>query len=228
MVISWITFIKKTIISIALTILLLVTYAFAAYIIAYIPVNTEFKECNTDGVEIYISTNGVHTDLVLPIQNNLKNWSAFVNPADTKLKNTNYQYVSFGWGDRGFYIETPSWDNLKFKTAFNALFFLSSTAMHVSFYASMNEDAHCKKICISKKNYTKLIDFIDNSFEKQNNLPVLIKGACYGYNDLFYNAKGTYSLFYTCNTWANQALKSAQVKACIWTLFDKGIFEKYN
>jgi hypothetical protein len=44
----------------------------------------------------------------------------------------------------------------------------------------------------------------------------------------FYNAKGRYSLFYTCNTWANQALKSANQKAALWTIFDFGIFQHYK
>ena len=46
--------------------------------------------------------------------------------------------------------------------------------------------------------------------------------------DAFYDAKGKYSLFYTCNTWANCALKAANQKASLWTVYDKGIFCHYK
>ncbi|MCX6352889.1 MAG: DUF2459 domain-containing protein, partial [Bacteroidetes bacterium] len=38
----------------------------------------------------------------------------------------------------------------------------------------------------------------------------------------------TSSLFYTCNTFTNQALKAGGLKACLWPPFDKGIFKKYE
>ena len=49
----------------------------------------------------------------------------------------------------------------------------------------------------------------------------------YGKSDKFYEANGTYNLFYTCNTWTNNSLKSAGLKACAWTLFDDPILDKY-
>ena len=73
--------------------------------------------------------------------------------------------MAFGWGDKGFYLETKSRVELKFSTAFKAA---------------------------------------------------------------LYEAKGKYSLFYTCNTWANDGLKSAGLKACYWTVFKGGIFDQYQ
>ena len=221
--------ILKSILKILLAfILLIVFYLIAAIGLSKITSNSDFKHCDKDAVEIYIVTNGVHTDLVLPIRNEMKDWSSFVNPSDTKSRCENANYVAFGWGDKGFYLETPTWTDLKFKTAFNAAFFLSTTAMHVSFYNRLYESESCKKICISKDSYLKLVTYINNSFTLNQNSPVLIKGASYGNNDLFYDAIGTYSFLNTCNTWANTGLKSSNLKACFWTPFDKGIFEKYE
>ena len=208
-------------------ILLISLYFITAIGLSKITINSDFKQCDKDAITIYILTNGVHTDLVLPIRNNIKDWSSFVNPLDTKSGCLNANYVAFGWGDKGFYLETPTWIDLKFKTAFNAAFFLSTTAMHVCFYNGLKEGESCKKICINKNSYIILVDYIYNSFALNQNTPVLIKGASYGSNDLFYNAIGTYSFLNTCNTWANAGLKSSNLKACFWTPFDKDIFEKY-
>ncbi len=93
----------------------------------------------------------------------------------------------------------------------------------------MKEGVDCKKITIDLNEYKKLIVFINDSFRLNNgNVTKIDTKAVYGNNDAFYEAKGSYSLFYTCNTWANQALKAANQKAALWTITDSGIFRHYK
>lgn len=208
---------------------LIVLYLISAFALSSIPVNSDFKQCEKDAVEIHILTNGVHTDLVLPFKNQYMDWSKLVNPSYTKSGNPSPLNVAFGWGDKGFYLQTQTWNDLKFSTAFNALFYLSSSAMHVTFYNRLQEDESCRKICISKEHYLKLVNYISESLSTDSlGIPQQITGASYWYNDSFYEAKGKYSLFFTCNTWANNGLKTADLKACFWTPFDIGIFKMYN
>lgn len=222
-------FLKFTLRTFGIFILCILAYIANAYTLSAIPVNPGFKSCEKDAVEIYIKTNGVHTDVVVPMVNACKDWSSVVNPADTKSGSSRAKYVAFGWGDKGFYLNTPNWSDLKFSTAFNALFYLSTTAMHVTYYENMNESESCKKICITKESYLKLIDYINSGFAVDGaGKYKLIKGASYWKNDAFYDANGTYSLFFTCNTWTNNALKNSDLKACLWTPFDKAIFNKYD
>jgi len=199
------------------------------YGIAYIPVNANVLVCKEDCVEIYLRSNGVHTDIVMPIKDSLQDWTGKINPALTKSKRTDFRYVAIGWGDKGFYLDTPTWGDLTFKTAFNALFYLSSSAMHVTFYDEMKEGEHCKKIYVSKTNYQKIISYIESSFDKNEAGDyVYIENASYGNRDVFLEAKGRYSFLYTCNTWTNNCLKAGDQKACLWTLFDTGIFYQYK
>ncbi len=210
-------------------VLIIILYFVTAFSISSIAVNSDFKECNKDAVEIYILTSGVHCDLVLPFQNQYMDWSKYVTPEDTKLGKTATQYAAFGWGDKGFFLQTKTWDDIKFSTTFNALFYLSTSAMHVTFHDELKETELCKKICISKSNYVKLVNFVKGSFKvNSSGLTQKIEGFSYNYNDSFYEANGTYSLFNTCNTWANNGLKSADLKACLWTPFDSSIFNKYK
>ncbi|WP_018342765.1 TIGR02117 family protein [Cytophaga aurantiaca] len=207
----------------------LVAYAAIVVSIAYIPVNTDFKSCSEDCVEVYIRSNGVHTDIVLPIKNELKDWSLQLDSKKTKAGKTNFKYVSIGWGDKGFYLDTPTWGDLTFKTAFNALFYLSSSAMHVTFFDQLKEGERCKKILISKTDYMKIVSFVESSFQvNESNAYMQIPNVSYGNNDVFYEAKGRYNLFYTCNTWTNNCLKSGGLKACLWTVLDKGFFYHYQ
>ncbi|NJO90589.1 MAG: DUF2459 domain-containing protein, partial [Chloroflexia bacterium] len=39
----------------------------------------------------------------------------------------------------------------------------------------------------------------------------------------YFQAKGKYSLFFTCNNWANRGLKKAGVKNAVWAPFDKSV-----
>ena len=63
-----------------------------------------------------ILTNGVHTDLVVPIKSAEIDWSKEIPIENTNSKSTNFNYLSIGWGDKGFYLDTPTWADLKFST----------------------------------------------------------------------------------------------------------------
>lgn len=205
-----------------------VVYIIFALTIPYIGVNSEDKNPQED-VTIYIKSNGVHTDIVVPIKTVYKDWSEKVKYEHIASKDASMQFIGFGWGDKGFYLNTPEWSDLKFSTAFNAAFYLGTSAMHATFFKQLKENENCIKINISKEEYAKLIKYIEDSFQydSQGN-PILIHATTYGQNDSFYEANRKYSLFYTCNTWANNALKAADQKAAIWTPTDTGIFCHYR
>lgn len=203
-------------------------YILCAILLPYIEVS-EDKTNDPKDYTIYILTNGVHTDLVLPIKNDVYDWTTFVSPNDTKSKDQNFNYLAVGWGDKGFYLDTPTWADLKASTAFKAAFWLSDSAMHCTFYKDMKEGDDCKKISLTKKQYTDLLSFIKSKFDVQADRPKLIvTDAVYGTNDAFYDAVGSYSFLNTCNTWSNDALKASGQKAAFWTATDKGIFQHYK
>lgn len=206
----------------------LIVYVVSAFLLSRITVNAA-AENQTEDVVIYIKTNGVHTDIVVPYKNEIKDWSAQIKIEHTQAKDTTAKFVALGWGDKGFYLDTPEWSDLKASTAFNAAFALGSTAIHTTFYSVITENKNCVKIAISKENYQKLITYIEDSFQYDvHDNPMFIPATTYGKNDSFYEAKGKYSLFHTCNSWANEALKKANQKAAFWTVTDSGIFCHYQ
>ena len=220
--------IKKLLKYLAIFILSLVTYLLIVTLLSFVSVNEDLVE-NQKEIPIYILTNGVHTDIVLPIKNEHHDWSTQLKFEHTKSKDTTYQYVALGWGDKGFYLETPTWADLKASTAIKAASGLSTSAMHVTFYKHLKENQSCKKLQVSLENYKKLIAFINESFQTKSGEFLKIEtNAVYGKHDVFYEANGSYSLFYTCNSWANQVLKSANQKAALWTISDSGIFRHYE
>lgn len=208
---------------------IIVVYALLGYLLPFIEVSAK-DDGQKKEIPIYIYTNGVHTDIVMPVKNDIQDWGTKIPFSNIKSKTTDYQYVGVGWGDKGFYLDTPSWNDLKFSTAFKAAFWLSESAMHSTYYKNMTEGSDCKMIMISRNQYKSLVQFVEAKFDTdQNGQFVLIPtNAVYGDNDAFYDAKGKYSFLNTCNTWANDGLKAAGQKAALWTPSDFGIFQHYK
>lgn len=203
---------------------ILLLYILCMWLLSLVPANEDFRQSETDFVEIFVMSNGVHTDLVLPYRTEERDWSLFFG-AEADAKKVQPEFIAAGWGDKGFYLETPTWAELKFSTAFNALFFMSESAMHISFIRKPACDEACISLKISPAQYKILSEYVEKSFLIKNSRISCITGASYGKYDVFYDAVGTYSFYYTCNSWANEGLKAAGIKAALWTLSDKPILK---
>ncbi len=203
-------------------------YIILTFLISRIPINAE-PQSSAD-VEIYILTNGVHTDIVVPAKNEIKDWTKKFSYENTLGKDTNNRLLALGWGDKGFYLETPQWSQLKASVAFNAATGLSSSAIHATYYYELKETETCIKLKISSNQYKRLVNFVLKTVKsnEDGSLQPIPTRAVSGKNDAFYEAHGKYSMFNTCNSWANNALKSCGQKCAVWTAFDGGILSKYN
>jgi len=224
--------IKKIVRSIALILLsiigVLVLYVFSALILSVIPVNK--NPITSSNIVIYLLSNGDHTDIVVPVKNSLKDWSTEIKYENTITNDTTAQYIAIGWGNKDFYLNTPTWAQFKLSLGIKSILGMGTSAIHTDFCKTLVVGNNCKKVMISNDQYIKLIKYIEASFKKNAIGQVInIKThANYDNTDAFYEANGTYSLFYTCNTWANDALKACGQRACLWTPFDKGIFYQYR
>lgn len=203
-------------------------YLALAFVLSRIAIEKEKN--TTHDIAIYILSNGVHTDIVVPVKSEFYDWSQKVKYSNTYSKDTSYPYLAMGWGDKGFYLETPAWKDLKASVAFKAAFALGNSAIHATFHDTMIINDQCKKIMISKHQYQRLVNFMTNSFKRDRDghfIHINTK-AVYGNYDAFYEATGSYSMLHTCNTWANNALKTSGQRCCLWTPFDTGIFCHYK
>ena len=202
------------------------TYCLFAFLFTIIPVNTSFIPPE-DGVEIFVRSNSVHTDIILPVNTKDINWNEIIDTNDYIPSLYPFTYISFGWGDKGFFIETPEWKDLKFRVAFKAGFLPSATAMHVAYLDEKPAiDDLTKRLTITEQQYHKLIEYIKQSFQTDNNDEVMLINCIsfYDTNDNFYEAHGSFNIFNTCNVWTNKALKEAGIRTAFWAPFDKCVF----
>lgn len=190
-------------------------YFIAAVLLSMITTSPEELKC-TDDKTIYISTNNVHLDIIIPKEILSE---AFIQRLQLK---ESIKYVSFGWGDKRFYLETPTWNDLKLSTAIKAMFLKSETAMHLTTHQREYKD--WIKIPICKLQLDLLINYIGQSFQKDDQGRFIeIKGSGYTSYDTFYKANGNYNCIQTCNHWVNKGLKAAKIKTSLWSPFDAGV-----
>ena len=207
---------------------LLHLYVLSALIGMWIQIGPDYREV-PDGITIYLQTDGIHTNFIVPVRTRIYDWSKDARWHDLRGKDTSYSFLALGWGDQGFFLHTPEWSDLKFSTAFDALFYRGKSAMHVVYKQQPEESRYCLRFRISEKQYENLTTYMRNSFlrDGQGRTQVIANKGYWDY-DAFYPSIGKYSLFYTCNSWINEGLKVAGLPACAWTPLSFGIFEKYE
>ena len=190
-----------------------------------IPVN---KNTVPDGpIKIYIVQNGSHTDIVVPIKNEIINWEKIILPGHFISTIKDARYYSFGWGDRQFYRATPYWEDLSLKTAFKALFLNTPSAVHIRKLSEINAEKLIE-LNIEEEQYRKLSEYFLKHLEFHNDHQLKALDFHYSGNDVFYGSRSSFHAFRTCNSWVNNALKYSGLRSCLWTAFAWPVFWQYS
>ncbi|MFM9264786.1 TIGR02117 family protein [Tychonema sp. BBK16] len=217
---------KKTIRKLAV-----VTLSFAICLtIGYLTPRKWGNYSQTDcAIPIYIVNQGIHTAIIVLVENEYFNWNQYLRLSEIgRDTNSEYKYLSFGWGDRAFILETPTSATINLVTAFNALFLPTPSAVQVQGYRVFPRNKATKCVKISEVNYLNIVNFIKSSFQLDaggNKIKI-----SYGYHnsDSFYEANGSYSILRTCNDWTAEALRKADVNTPLWPTLSSAIMFHLN
>jgi uncharacterized protein (TIGR02117 family) len=208
---------------IGILVLLAGLYLIAAFMLGLIPVNKNYVQAE-HGTNVLISSNGVHLDIIMPVATEQMDWRVLIPPDHFPGTVAQSHYIGFGWGEKNFYINTPTWADLQPKIAINAMLWPTSSAMHVNYYKAVPMlDHNTLSITLNDQEFEALLSYIYRSFQLRDDKAILIEEAGYDMNDNFYEAHGKYHMFFTSNDWVNKALKIIGIRAAIWSPFDKAV-----
>lgn len=192
-------------------------YGLALLLGALIPVNAGWQQA-ASGTRVYVIDNGIHTDIVLPRSALGPELTATLRPSDLRDRNAAMRsHVAFGWGDRDFYLNTPTWADVDVARVGRALVGAGATVMHVSYVDAPQPGAKVRAVTLRADEYGRLIAYIRASFAEGP----AVRG--YYANDAFYVARGGYSLIHSCNGWTGAALRAAGVRTGVWTPLPFGV-----
>jgi uncharacterized protein (TIGR02117 family) len=214
--------------------ILLFSYLFIYFVLSFIlsRITVEGQNDPKSSIKIYLMKSGVHTDFVLPIKNNVIDWSKEFPRSNTGFNDSTTKLIAIGWGDKNFYMNTPEWADLTVKTAVSAMTGLGASAIHATYHYEILSDRPVIQMYLSKKQYRELVHYIRKQLVRNKHgntvyLPAKNKKVVSG-NDAFYAAHNRYSMILTCNSWINHGLKACHKRSCLWTPFAGGIFYQYG
>ena len=178
---------------------------------------------------IYIGGNNVHTNLIVPVRTAAFDWSNQLNFSEIGHQASNeFHFLSFGWGDRVFYLNTPTLKDVKVLTTLRALLVPTETVVHVQGYFSLppsSSEYRVKALKVSRQGYLNLNEFLVSSLARNSaGEPILIQKS-HRYRGSFYEAKGSYSVFKTCNDWTALGLRTAKVNTPLWSGLAGAVFQ---
>jgi len=197
-------------------------YLVAALIGSFVPVNRGWKEPE-QGITIYLADNGIHTDIMMPVEAEGLDWMPLLPKSDFAAADPNAQWVAFGSGEERVYLETPRWRDIKPTTVWSALAG-GNRVMHVEWVSTPHYAA--RVIRLRPEEYRRLWTAIRADFESTKPRRIAHRG--YGCCDAFYGATGKASAIRTCNSWAADRLRLAGVKTSLWPPFVQGLVWRYR
>ena len=213
--------IKKSVQLILLLFLSIIIYIIFSF---FLLLFTSNKICTDESKTIYIYHDTAHTEIIIPLN--------YFSDADRKYFSTlingqNYGYLAFSYGDKEFMMKIPTWDDKKFDIAFKSLFTNTPALIRVGHYGGVNKESSIKielsKLCLEKLQKSILSSFSQKNSKFQRHLDH------YKHPKIFYfQAKKSYNLFNTCNTWTGDRLRDAGLKASYHTPFAQQVIYPYQ
>ena len=168
------------------------------------------------GRRILVVSNPIHTDIAIPVETDTLAALAFLAGTGPPLQHPEARWLLIGWGARSFYLETPTFADIKPGPTFRALT-IDSSVMHVDVLGDISQsDPAVMAVDLSDVAYRRLLSSISSSFSRVDGRVVPIEGFALGTSDKFYEAEGLFNALLGCNTWTAHVLRSAGLRTGLW------------
>ena len=200
-------------------------YLTVSVCLALVPVNRNWTE-PAQGQTVYLISNGIHTDLILPVAAQGLDWRPLIPRADMARPDPAAQWLAFGMGERKVYLETPRWRDVRPGTLWAAAAG-GERVMHVEWVA--DPAWHARAIRLRPEEYRRLWSAIRAGFKLDAKGRIQrIDHPGYGAGDAFYQGVGRANAINTCNVWTTDRLRLAGVKTSLWSPFPQGFEWRYR
>lgn len=199
----------------------------SAWIGAKIPRNADWIQpnpANEDTVTIMLGSNGIHSEIVMPIATGTMDWREHFPQTELAAPNRDYTHIAVSWGERGFFLETPTWWEFDPVVGLNAVTG-GDALLHAVFYETPLPTEDRRELRIRRSEYEELTHLIVDDLTAPD---VRKRYDGYGSKDVFYSARGTYHLGNTCNQWTSDRLAAAGVETGWWTPLPGGVLQWAN
>lgn len=167
---------------------------------------------------VLMLSSAIHTDLALPASADLVERFGFMAEDGLDPSQPGVDYIIAGWGGRSFYIETPTWSELKPGPVFKAMT-VDRSVMHMGLGGTIDRNhPSVTTLELDEVSFDRLVQSVLASFAMaQDGQRKVVPDAQYGEYDLFYEADGLFNALAGCNVWTGAMLRQAGLKTGWWT-----------
>jgi uncharacterized protein (TIGR02117 family) len=196
-------------------------YMVAALLGSHIPANNGWISPK-HGIDIFVETNGVHVSLIVPISAAGEDLSDLIRPDQLANRDLYGTHAMIGWGHRRVYRNARTWGDVKSGDIAGAIIGSNDTTLHIYHLINPQPLPHRKTLRVTPQQYHIIVRQIRATF-RLNEDGASVAYPAYGPDNLFYDSKGHYSAFNTCNNWTGDILRKAGVRMGIWTPMPGGV-----
>ena len=200
-----------------------VLFMLAGWIGSAIPRNGDWRE-PAEGITIMVETNGTHTGIVMPVVTGVKDWRATFPSAARVTPSGAVTHIAVGWGERAVFLDVASWSDLQASTVARILTTGGESVMRVSHYVRPAPSEHHRPLRVTPSQYAALVRQVEASLAPPSpGGRATFVGT--SPEDVYYAARGRYTMVRTCNTWVGDTLGEAGVRMGWWTPFAGGVMK---
>ena len=166
---------------------------------------------------VLVLANPIHTDIAFPAAEDVLARFGFLAGAGLPITDPAVKWIIVGWGGREFYLETPTWADLKPMPVLRGVT-IDRSVMHVSVGGAIDEtNPSVLALDVSPQHFERMMEAALAGFSKSaDGAPRLIEGRSYGPYDRFYEAEGIFSALRGCNTWTGAVLREGGLRTGLW------------
>ena len=184
------------------------------------------------GRTVLLLSNPIHTDIAFPADPDVMARLSILNGENFQLTDPRIAWVVVGWGGRSFYLETPTWAELKFMPLMRGLT-LDRSTMHVEPIGVVNTDQPgIERLTVGPEAFEAMLAHMLGSFRlNTEGKAMMIEGAGYGLNDRFFEANGYFTALLGCNTWTGAVLRAGGLRTGAWNPLPQSLvwsLKRYN
>lgn len=158
----------------------------------------------------------IHYDLLLPMTPQIRARYGFAQAAGVPLDNPDVEWLIVGWGAREFYTSTAALSDIRFSALWNGVTG-DTSVMHLDVAGNLRGVDAIDFLPLSGVQMTALLAAVDATFQRDQAGRPIALGARFSDHDAFFEARGRFSIFYTCNAWIGSTLRAAGVPFGVWT-----------
>ena len=165
---------------------------------------------------VLVLSNPIHTDIAIPVDAESLARFPFLAASGVPVDDPAARWMVFGRGGRTFYLETPTWADLKPLPLLRGLT-LDRAVLHVDVLGALAEPSPTVQgFDIGPEAYARLLEEIAAGFATRDGQVVPVPDVRYGQTDRFFEASGWFTALAGCNTWTARVLRAAGLRTGFW------------